>query len=86
MGRALYIAKNAFNELKIGVSRIMHEEANMRDGIRNIRSSESEILQGTSETPIETRIKEPRPICGGQFGAGVSGCGDGIAIKYFSMV
>jgi hypothetical protein len=36
VGSALHIAKDAFDELEVGVSWIMHEEANLLDGVGEV--------------------------------------------------
>jgi hypothetical protein len=53
VGSALHIAKDAFDELEMGVARVMHKEAHLLDCIREVRASEGEILEGTGETPVE---------------------------------
>jgi hypothetical protein len=44
MGGALHIAKNAFDELEVGISWIMHKEANLLDSVGKIRTCEGEVL------------------------------------------
>ncbi|KAK9127946.1 hypothetical protein Syun_016743 [Stephania yunnanensis] len=52
----LNISNNPFESRHMINPRIMHMEANLLDGIRDIRPGESEILQSPCKTPIQSWI------------------------------
>jgi hypothetical protein len=62
VGSALHIAKDAFDELEVGVSWIMHKEANLLDGVREVSTCEGKILEGTGEASVEALVREGRPM------------------------
>jgi hypothetical protein len=54
---ALEISEDTFDELKVGVSRIMHVKTDLLSGIRNFRSSESNVLESSGEAAIMEGIR-----------------------------
>jgi hypothetical protein len=62
VGSALYIAQYAFDELKVRVSRIMHEEANLLDGVGEVGTCEGKVLESTSKASVEARVREGGPM------------------------
>ena len=50
------IAKNTLDELHVSVTWRMHEETDLLKRIREVRSSESEVLEGTRETAIMSGV------------------------------
>jgi hypothetical protein len=62
VGNTLHIAKDVFDELEVGVSWIMHEEANLLDDVGEVGTCEGKILEGTSEASVEARVREGGPM------------------------
>jgi hypothetical protein len=54
---ALEISEDTFDELKVRVSRIMHVKTDLLSGIRNFRSSESNVLESSGEDAIMEGIR-----------------------------
>jgi hypothetical protein len=81
---ALEISEDTFDELKVGVSRIMHVNTDLLSGIRNFGSSESNILESSGEASIVVGIRIWWTARGCKFGFGVYGSGGRMAITHSS--
>ncbi|KAJ0853352.1 hypothetical protein HanRHA438_Chr14g0650211 [Helianthus annuus] len=53
---ALKITQNTLEKGKVWFPWGMHKQTNLLNGIRNIRSGESEILEGSCETTVQGAI------------------------------
>jgi hypothetical protein len=62
VGSALHIAKDVFDELEMGVLRIMHKEAHLLDCIGEVGTCEGKILEGIGETSVEARVRKGGPM------------------------
>ena len=58
MGGALQVSKYPFDQLHMSVTRLVHEEANLLDGIGDIRASEGEILKHAGQAPVVGGVGE----------------------------
>ena len=73
------IPDNAFESLKVCLPGIVHEQTNLLNGVRNVRSGNSEVLEGADKASVECRILYRRPSGSTEFGARVCMSGEGLA-------
>jgi hypothetical protein len=59
---ALEISKNSFDELVVRVTRIMHVETYLLDGIGNLRASECNVLESPGEAAVMKGVREGFPL------------------------
>ena len=64
----------------------MHEQADLLNGVGDVRPSEGKVLKCTSKTPVMCGVREEIAVGGGEFGASVNGCGNGFTIEHLSAV
>jgi hypothetical protein len=68
------------------VSGVVHMQAYLLNSIDDIRTSESEILQSTSDTAVVSRIRHRRTISSRQLGVSVHRSAAGLAVAHASVV
>jgi hypothetical protein len=65
---ALHITQDALDKCKMWLPRIMHEQTDLLNSICKIRTSQGEVLQSSSKTPVLRGIDHRCTICGRQLG------------------
>jgi hypothetical protein len=79
---ALEISKNAFDELIVRVTRIMHVKTYLLDGIGNLRASECNVLESPGEAAVMKGVRVGLPTRGGKLRFGVDGSGGGLTVTH----
>jgi hypothetical protein len=54
----LEVTKNALENIHVGLPGVMHMKAHLLDCISDVRASENEVLQCSSQTPVMSRVTE----------------------------
>jgi hypothetical protein len=60
----------------------MHKKTHLLNGIGDLRTGEGEILEGTGEAPVLSRIGDGGTLRGGELGASINRGGGGVAFKH----
>ena len=68
------------------MSGIVHEQTNMLNDVRNVRSGNSEALEGSHEASVDCQIIYRRPNGTTEFGARVCRSGEGLACGHTGLV
>jgi hypothetical protein len=84
MGSTLHIAQNSLDELKVGVVRVMHEEADLLHRMGQVRAREGEVLESARQAPVMRRIGDMMTILPRELRLGVQWGRDRIAVKHIS--
>jgi hypothetical protein len=84
--RALDIAENALDKVKMRFPRSMHIQTGLLNSMSNIRTRQSQVLKGTSETAILCRIGHKRAIISGELATSVNGSRTRVAVSHASSV
>jgi hypothetical protein len=82
VGSALEIAKHSLNKLKVGSSGRMHKETDLLNGVCNVGTGNSKVLEGSSKAAVVRGIMKWCAIVSGEFGASINRCGQGIAMQH----
>ena len=69
-----YVAHDALQSSKMRLLRIVHEEAHLLNCIRQVGSSQCEVLKSASETPVLRLISNRGAIRRGELGPSVNRC------------
>jgi hypothetical protein len=86
VGGAMDVPEYALDEHKTGLARIMHEEANLLDGIGQVRASECKVLQSAGDAAVKCGIGKGATILARDFGLGVYGSGNWLTLKHFGTI
>ena len=70
----------------MSVMRLMHEEANLLDGIGDVREGESKVLKCAGQATVVCRVGKKMTIVKIELGRGVDGGGHGFAMKHVGTV
>ena len=79
------VAQDTLQCSKVRLTRIVHMQANLLNNVSDIRSGESEVLQGTCKTP-ELRSDLNRWAISRQLGVGVHGSRARLALGHASAL
>jgi hypothetical protein len=64
----------------------MHVEADLLDGVGDVRAGECQVLEGPGEAPEVSRISNRRPGLGGDIGLRVHRCQNRFAVHHASSL
>ena len=70
--------------MKVGFPGCMHEQADLLNGVNDIRSGEGEILKSTSKAPVQCRIINQRTRVSAELVGCIDRGGDRIVVTHLS--
>jgi hypothetical protein len=84
--RAVNVTKNPLDETLGHITRRMHVETHLDDGIGDIRACERQVLHGANDTAIERSIGGRRASGGRCFRLGVDWRGRRLAVHHSGVI
>ena len=69
----LHVPEDVLDKRKVGLARIVHEQADLLHCVCKIRSSQREVLKGAGETPVLSGIGDGGALSGRELGTSVNG-------------
>lgn len=81
---ALEVPEDALDVVKMGNTRVMHEEASLLHGVSKLRTSEGHVLQGSGEAAVEGGIRV-RFAARGKLGSSLSGSTRWVTLEHASF-
>jgi len=82
----LQVAQDPFDSRKMRLTRGVHVKADLLNSIGDVRTSEGEVLQGTNQTAVMSRIGKKITIGSGQLGVCINWCAAWLAIRHTSAL
>ena len=80
------IAKDSLNESPVHITRSVHMETYVLNGVADVRPCQRQVLQSAGNAAIERCIRSWCTIQSGDFGLGFCRCGGGLAIRHPSTL
>jgi len=77
---ALHVPEDALDKRKVGLARIVHEQADLLHCICEIRPSQREVLKGAGKTPVLSGVGDWRALCGRELGSSVNWCRNRVTL------
>jgi multidrug efflux pump subunit AcrA (membrane-fusion protein) len=84
--RAADVSEDPLQGRQVRLTRVMHVEADLLNGVRDVGPGEGEVLQCTGETPKVSGIHHRRTVVGGELGGGVDRGVAGLAVRHAGML
>jgi len=79
---ALHVPEDALDKRKVGLARIVHEQADLLHCICEIRPSQREVLKGAGKTPVLGGVGDWRALCGRELGSSVNWCRSRVTLGH----
>jgi hypothetical protein len=78
--------QNVFHGSEVGLPGVMHVEADLLDGVGDVRVGECQVLEGPSKAPELSWISNRRPRLSGDLGMCVHGRRNRLAVHHVSTL
>ena len=80
------VSDNTLQSVKMRLTRCMHEETHLPDGMCNVSAGKDKVLESPSKASVESGIGHRRPVRGTKLGIHVNRSGNRFAMGHISTL